>query len=70
MSDKEKDFVRKRWMFFGVVATGVFGWSLGTGLISLPGFGNSVNFEGEGEIVEEWEEGEEGELEEGAEYVR
>lgn len=58
MSDKEREFVRRRWQFFGVVAVGVAGWALGTGLIPLPRW-LGLTKEGEEGVEEEWEEVEE-----------
>lgn len=37
MTQKDREFARRRWQFFGVVAVGVLGWGFGTGAFPLPG---------------------------------
>ncbi|BGP13679.1 hypothetical protein JCM10213v2_001614 [Rhodosporidiobolus nylandii] len=58
LTKQERDFRRKRWMFFGVCAVGVVGWGVGTGAFPLPGrLGRLIGRSFEEEEEEgEWEE--------------
>ncbi|GAA6029444.1 hypothetical protein JCM8097_003682 [Rhodosporidiobolus ruineniae] len=74
LTKAERDFARKRYLFFAVAAVGVVGWGVGTGAFPLPGgrwgrlLGRSLQEDdGEWEDADEEDEEDEDELEDDVE---